>query len=1031
MVKDLNHHYESPQNHGWMKIKNQYEIDGIVVQRNETKTSGVYNYWIAAGPITREHANAIKPKYVWEWRGLLFMILGKTDSTNLKLPRGAILRVAAEEVLEHDTDNPKFKRYSVYVARVIEAVPEKSVPDGLDVLARLAALSSAPRESQTDRSDQSSRESIRTGSGDPRIRESLSQDEYEKIRKEGEPLPAKYYVDQKSGVFWSQFHWRGIPEKGGNLLHHSVHCDVRMDLGLGFLVQWVLTGRLRKLKRAILGEKNPATDRLESAEAIVKPSAEPPEELLRENSGPAHGGSVVTGSVELLHHDDPDEPDSEAECHEWEIRSGSYWIAPGQVGATNDTWAYMMLIDEGEVVEGIQRRDAHEYFFSGKRFKGRYILRKLRGSREGGGEYWLFFRPTDQYPANPTEHDDEGYHFPIKPRGDSVVVLITQMQRDRANAIIDETDDVLKVSAIVTREGVFKGVYRPAEVLEKSYRWLLGVPVTVSHPQDGVCFDEEAVGQVMEVSWEPPNVRVVAELWKDRLPPAILQRIRNGEPVDVSVGYYPIEEAREGEFQGEKYDRIETSLFFDHVAIVPQGACSWEDGCGIRKHEEVIDLDQFDFGSLSDVQLQDYYRKAFAWWCSRKRGIEIKFTEDQIKRFLTRLLEENKRRGNVFEPHPERLEDCARELWDEIRTHELVLYPSADTTGIEPALKLEDVLSRINDSATIRAGIVHLVGGLAANGVSNNDADFLIKFHSLRESNWDGLCDLVARSSAPDNEKSMINERIRQIQQEILDEIVFPIEHRIRRAFPPEMQRRISIFLDEYNGPFTRSIPIWDLVCVPAGGAEMAENAVQTQQPTAEQTDAQSSEPAAHAEIMTVEDLEKVMGEIEKVEDEKKKAEALMDVLKTLVDQAKSGTGLFAGPTMYPYPKYPYPKYPYPHDDTATLEWDTADDPETAKSKIAEGIQQLLKLHAEAVRKIHQDYEAREKSELIDRISRIAGHSSDIYRDFDVSALRTLAQDFERISTQSARTQFKIDDSSTKRDVKSVLDEFEKRRKRS
>lgn len=1020
MVKDLNHHYESPQNHGWMKIKNQYEIDGIVTQRNETKTSGGYNYWIAAGPISREHANAIKPKYVWEWQGLLYMILGKTDSTNLKLPRGAILRVAAEEVLEHETDNPKYKRYSIYIGRVIEAVPEKSRPDGIDVLARLAALSSAPRESQSEnQSDQSAQTSLRTASSDTdRKREQLSRDEYEKIRREGEPLPAKYYVDQKRGTFWSQLHWRGIPEKGGDLLHHSVHCDLRMDLGLGFLVQWVLTGRLRKLKRAILGEDNPATGRLEQAEAIVKPSAEPPEELLRSLA------------------EDPDEPTTEAECHDWEIRSGSYWIAPGQVGATSDTWAYMMLIDRGEVVEGIQRRDAHEYFLSGKRFRGRYILRRLRGARGGGGEYWLFFRPKDQYPANPTEHEDEGYHFPVKPRGDSaVIVMADRIHHARGNAIIEESESSLKVSAIVTREGVFKGVYRPAEVLERSYRWLLGVPVTVSHPQDGVYFDEEAVGQVIDVFWEPPSVRVVAELWKDRMPPVILERIRNGEPVDVSVGYYPIEEQREGEFQGERYDRIETSLFFDHVAIVPQGACSWEDGCGIRQHEEVVDLDQLDLSSLSDVQLQDYYRKAFAWWCSRKRGIEIRFTEDQIRRFLKRLLEENKRRGSVFEPHPERLEDCARELWNEIKGHELALYSSGEnevSSEVNPILRLDSVLEHLRDEATIREGLVQLVGGLAANGVSNNDADFLIKFHSLRESSWDGLCDLVASSSAPESEKSMIIERIRQIQQEILDEVVFPIEHRLRRAFPPEMQRRISVFLDEYNGPFTRSVPIWDLKCVPAGGAEMAEKeeAVQIQQEEKRVDDSGSPEPelVKHAEIKTVEDLEKVLSEVKDIEDDKKKAGALMDVLKELIDQAKSGKGIFAMPT-----KYPYPKYPYPHDDSAALEWDAAEDPETAKSRIAEGIRQLIESHHEAVMKIHQDYEARERSDLIERITRITGHSGDAYRGLDVSALRTLVQDFERISTQSARTQFKIDESSDRRDldVKNVLEEFERRRKRA
>lgn len=577
-------------------------------------------------------------------------------------------------------------------------------------------------------------------------------------------------MSTRTGRFLAQFHWRGIPEKGGDLLHHSVHCDIRMDFGRGQLVHWLLTGRLRKLKRAILGQENPQTGRLEAANAIPAPSSGEPtfEELLKKHADA----------------EDPDEPSREEECHEWDLRDGSYWIAPGQVGATGETWAYMMLIDEGEVTEGIQRQDFHEYVFSGRRFKGRYILRKLTRSREGGDEFWIFFRPTDQSTGSSTESSEEsrgeGHHS--LNQVNSVVMMLDQMRYMSENAIIDETDDALRVSAIVTREGVFGSVYRPADVLSKSSRWLLGVPVTVTHPQDGVRFEEEAVGQVVEVHWEPPAVRVIAELFKDRLPPMILDLIKNGEPVEVSVGYYPIEVPAEGEFQGEKYDRIETSLFFDHVAIVPQGACSWEDGCGIRKHEhggvEMVD---------SDVDVQKNAGSA----------PEVSTTPDQ--------------------------------------------------------------------------------GG---------------------------------------------------------------------------------------TGP------------VELKNADDLKDAAETQ------------EVATNAR-----DLSASAGRV----------------------------------------KYLYPKQPEPGGDPGALEWVETDDPERAKQEFIAGFQQLIQAHRDEIEKIKQEYEAREKSELISRVSQITGHAAETYSKLDVTALRTLVQDFERISSQARRTQFKIDDTLSRKetDLQNTLEEFERRRKRS
>jgi hypothetical protein len=139
MIKRTDSPYDAPQNKAWAKFKRQYEIDGLVIQRNQTKVPTVFNYDLTVGPISAEYAKMIGDK-ARQFKDKWFMFIGTSDATTLKLTAGAILRVAAEEVIHHETDNPKFPYFTGYVMRVLEPVPEKSVPDPVLVLERLAAL---------------------------------------------------------------------------------------------------------------------------------------------------------------------------------------------------------------------------------------------------------------------------------------------------------------------------------------------------------------------------------------------------------------------------------------------------------------------------------------------------------------------------------------------------------------------------------------------------------------------------------------------------------------------------------------------------------------------------------------------------------------------------------------------------------------------------------------------------------------------------------------------------------------------------
>ena len=161
---------------------------------------------------------------------------------------------------------------------------------------------------------------------------------------------------------------------------------------------------------------------------------------------------------------------------------------------------------------------------------------------------------------------------------------------------------------MATRRGVWKGVKRPAELLAENTHWLIGRPIILNHPvnEQVVVDPKEAVGKITDAWFEEENgsawVRCV--LWKAKVPPEIIDRIRQNEPVEVSVGYYSYDVDEEGTYEGLDYQQVETTLYFDHLAIVSYGACSWDDGCGMghRPPEAVAQPDSVAV-VLADVLL--------------------------------------------------------------------------------------------------------------------------------------------------------------------------------------------------------------------------------------------------------------------------------------------------------------------------------------------------------------------------------------------------------------------------------------------
>lgn len=159
-------------------------------------------------------------------------------------------------------------------------------------------------------------------------------------------------------------------------------------------------------------------------------------------------------------------------------------------------------------------------------------------------------------------------------------------------------------------EGVHHGVgsdpvYYPPSVLEESAPHWNNMPVTIGHPvnelgdhilcnTDGTIRQQWEVGTLHNVHFSDNKLK--GEVWLQtsvitERSPQLLSFLDNGGNLDVSTGLLAASDGVEGNWNEEQYSGTITDIVPDHIALLPNqtGACSWDDGCGIRfnKAEEI------------------------------------------------------------------------------------------------------------------------------------------------------------------------------------------------------------------------------------------------------------------------------------------------------------------------------------------------------------------------------------------------------------------------------------------------------------
>jgi len=161
------------------------------------------------------------------------------------------------------------------------------------------------------------------------------------------------------------------------------------------------------------------------------------------------------------------------------------------------------------------------------------------------------------------------------------------------------------VPVVILVEGVHHGAsgcyYYPASELADIPESWNGIPIPVFHPEEyGMAIpanrpnviQERSVGRLFNVWFDAHGSKLRGEVWIDeekaeKIDPAVLPIILNGDPLEVSSGLWFDTDGVPGMWHGEEYQATVSNFRPDHLALLPgmEGACSWTDGCGIRSNQ--------------------------------------------------------------------------------------------------------------------------------------------------------------------------------------------------------------------------------------------------------------------------------------------------------------------------------------------------------------------------------------------------------------------------------------------------------------
>lgn len=166
---------------------------------------------------------------------------------------------------------------------------------------------------------------------------------------------------------------------------------------------------------------------------------------------------------------------------------------------------------------------------------------------------------------------------------DYIVVPVVALVEGVLHAMNSETPEMVYAEEFTKPQvvGGFNG--RP---LYHGHPIVNGEPVSGNEPK---VWEELNIGRVFHTAVK--NNKLTMEAWIDKaraakVAPELLERIANGDPIEISVGVFcETDDDETGEYNGRKFAGAWRDIVPDHLALLVEGdtgACSREMGCGVR-----------------------------------------------------------------------------------------------------------------------------------------------------------------------------------------------------------------------------------------------------------------------------------------------------------------------------------------------------------------------------------------------------------------------------------------------------------------
>lgn len=164
---------------------------------------------------------------------------------------------------------------------------------------------------------------------------------------------------------------------------------------------------------------------------------------------------------------------------------------------------------------------------------------------------------------------------------------------------IKDTESAIIVPVVMMTEGVRKGssgsiLHLAEHYMQNYYDWN-GLPVTAYHPSidnqfvpvGDIDLDKWVVGELHDVHVKEGKLKANAHIYKDKataINPEIINYILENKELEVSIGAFTEDDGVQGVYKEVPYQSVTKTYNPDHLALLPgeKGACSWDDGCGIR-----------------------------------------------------------------------------------------------------------------------------------------------------------------------------------------------------------------------------------------------------------------------------------------------------------------------------------------------------------------------------------------------------------------------------------------------------------------